>query len=135
MMNATWVDLSPISKDEIVGYGNVFDPQAQHIDEAAAAETIFGGLVMAGSHLAALAGRAALTLLMARANVRHVAAIENLRWLRPIRPGARLRIAITDLTEAADQSGRDAVIRVAVTVELASGERAADMTLVAVTEK
>lgn len=133
-MDMDWVDLPPVSKDEIVGYGRIFDPQAQHVDEGVAAETIFGGLVMAGSQLTALAGRAALSLLTLRAKVRYVDAIENLRWLLPVRPDTRLRIRITNLTEATDLGRDDGAFRVTVVVELASGCRVAEMTLVIATD-
>ena len=43
-----------ITKDEIVRFAQEFDPQPFHLDEAAAAKTVFGGPLASGWHTASL---------------------------------------------------------------------------------
>ena len=39
-----------VTKEEIVAFAREFDPQPFHTDEAAAKETIYGGLIASGWH-------------------------------------------------------------------------------------
>jgi len=43
-----------LSRDEIVEVGRRWDPQPFHLDEEAAADSVFGGLVAASAHLFAI---------------------------------------------------------------------------------
>ena len=43
-----------VTRDEIVAFATQFDPQPFHVDEAAAAESAFGGLVASGWHTISL---------------------------------------------------------------------------------
>ena len=44
-----------VTRDDITGFAYLYDPQPFHLDEAAAAASLFGGLVASGWHTAALA--------------------------------------------------------------------------------
>ena len=46
-----------VTKEEIIRFAREFDPQPFHIDEAAAAETHFGGIVASGWHSGGIAMR------------------------------------------------------------------------------
>lgn len=46
-----------VGKTEIVEFAEEFDPQPFHTDEAAAADSMFGGLVASGWHVVALTNR------------------------------------------------------------------------------
>ena len=39
-----------VSKDEIIQFAKQYDPVPRHIDEQAAARSVFGGLTASGSH-------------------------------------------------------------------------------------
>jgi acyl dehydratase len=69
-----------------------FDPQPFHLDDAAARQTLFGGLAASGWHTAALTMR-----LLVQSDVKPAGGIvgagfDEFRWPRPVRPGDELRI-------------------------------------------
>lgn len=82
-----------LSADEIVSFAEQFDPQPMHTDEAAAAETRYGGLIASGWHTASIAMRLAVLegYLQDLAVVAGVG-IEHLRWTAPVRPGDTLSV-------------------------------------------
>jgi acyl dehydratase len=43
-----------LSKDEIIRFAKQYDPIPRHIDEQAAARSVFGGLTASGSHTFAI---------------------------------------------------------------------------------
>jgi len=81
----------------IVDFARRFDPQPFHLDEAAAADSLFGGLVASGWHTVGVSMR----LLVERREAERTAAAANgappplglgagvrdLRWSAPVRPG------------------------------------------------
>lgn len=82
-----------LTRDELLGFARLYDPQPFHLDEAAAAASVFGGLAASGWHTAAITIR--LLVLgepkIAGGIVGRV--IEQLEWPRPVRPGDTLRVA------------------------------------------
>ena len=81
-----------VAKDEIIAFARRFDPQAFHLDEETARNSIFRGLVASGWHTAALTMR-----LMTESEFKPAAGsiglgFDGLRWLVPVRPGDELRI-------------------------------------------
>jgi len=43
----------PVTREEVIGFASKFDPQAFHLDDAAAAKTYFGRLSASGWHTCA----------------------------------------------------------------------------------
>jgi acyl dehydratase len=82
----------PITAEAIKAYAAQFDPQPFHLDEAAAADTLFGGLAGSGWHTASLTMRLLLQYGLPLAGGIVGAGVEELRWPRPLRPGDRLRV-------------------------------------------
>lgn len=83
-----------VSKDEIIAFAEQFDPQPFHVDEDAADESMFGGLIASGWHTAAICqGLLVENLIndMASAGGRGV---DELRWQRPVRPGDELSLRV-----------------------------------------
>jgi acyl dehydratase len=81
-----------VSKDDILRFANEFDPQPFHTDEEAAKHTILNGLAASGWHTAAIAMRLAIA---AKPFGRHPlfgAGVDELRWLKPVRPGDTLHL-------------------------------------------
>ena len=79
-----------IGKDEIIAFAREFDPQIFHVDEEAAKGTFFGGLLASGWHTAAISMR-----LLYEGVVKHVVSlgspgVDELRWMKPVRPGDTL---------------------------------------------
>jgi acyl dehydratase len=77
-----------LTKEEIVSFAQVWDPQPFHIDEQAAAATMFGGLIASGWHVALIMMRLMLRseFIAAETSLGSPGA-DGLRWLLPVRPG------------------------------------------------
>ena len=81
-----------LSLEEIIEYAGKYDPQPFHVNADAAAASHFGGIVASGMHT--LSTAFTLTL---EANVWNDASqgspgMDEIRWLRPVRPGDELRV-------------------------------------------
>lgn len=81
-----------IPLEEMVAFARQFDPQPFHVSEEAARDTIYGGLI--GSGFQTLIVGFLLTL---DANIWNEASlgspgVDNLRWLKPVRPGDTLQV-------------------------------------------
>lgn len=84
-----------MTRERIVAFGEEFDPQPQHISEAAAAQSNFGQLIASGWHTAALTMRLQYEAAFGRiANGGMGAGVEKLTWLRPVRPGDALHVVV-----------------------------------------
>lgn len=93
--------------DEIIAFAKRYDPQSLHTDPEAAKLTPFGGLIASGWHTAGLMMR-----LYVEHYLTHVASLtspglDELRWLKPVRPGDRLSVRVTVLKAVASKSKPD----------------------------
>jgi acyl dehydratase len=84
-----------VEQDEVIAFAKRFDPQPFHTDPAAATQSAFGGLIASGWHTASLMMR-----LFVDHYLSHVASlgspgVDQLRWLKPVRPGDRLVLRVT----------------------------------------
>ncbi len=96
-----------VERDEVIAFGKRFDPQAMHADPEAAKHTPFGGLIASGWHTAGLMMR-----LFVEHYLTHVASmaspgLDELRWLKPVRPGDTLSVRVTVLKAAPSRSKPD----------------------------
>jgi len=80
-----------IDKERIKTFGAEFDPQPFHLDEEAARDTIFGGLVASGWYTAAITMRLLVESDLKPAGGIVGAGADEFRWPRPVRPGDELR--------------------------------------------
>lgn len=86
-----------LDEKEIIEFAKRYDPQIFHTDPVAARSTRFGGLIASGWHTAALSMR-----LFVDHFISHVAGmgspgVDEIRWLKPVRPGDELSIRVTVL--------------------------------------
>jgi acyl dehydratase len=81
-----------VTRDDIKRFAAEFDPQPFHLEEAAAEQTIFKGLVASGWHTAAIAMRLIVGLRPFGSYPVVGLAVDELRWLAPVRPADILRI-------------------------------------------
>lgn len=86
-----------VEEAEVLSFGRRFDPQVFHTDPEGAKETEYGGLIASGWHTAALMMRLYSDHYLSRVSTLVSPGVEELRWLRPIRPGDRLSIRVTVL--------------------------------------
>lgn len=88
-------DGATITEGQILDFALAFDPQPFHLDAEAAKETIFVGLIASGFHTMALTFRLfAQTRALAACSLGSPG-VDELRWLRPVRPGDTLRATVT----------------------------------------
>ena len=83
-----------IGRDEIVEFARAYDPQPFHLDEAAAAESIYGGLIASGWQTVCVFMRLFADGLLNRAAAMGSPGIDELRWLKPVRPGDELHARV-----------------------------------------
>ena len=81
-----------VSEEEIVRFAREFDPQPFHVDPVAAKPSLFGGLCASGWHTCAMAMRMVCDEYLLRSSSLGSPGLENLRWIKPVRPGDRLRV-------------------------------------------
>ena len=96
-----------VEADEVISFAQRFDPQTFHVDPEAAKLTPFGGIIASGWHTAALTMR-----LYVDHYLTHVASLaspglDELRWLKPVRPGDTLSARVTVLKSAPSKSKPD----------------------------
>ena len=80
-----------LSEDEIIGFARQYDPQPFHTDPVAAKETIYGGLIASGWQTALLTMRLMVDELLSQTAAQGSPGVENIRFLKPVRAGDRLR--------------------------------------------
>jgi acyl dehydratase len=85
-------DTARMDLGRITAFAAEFDPQPFHLDEAAAAGSMFGGLVASGWHTAAVAMRLMVESEFRVAGGLVGAGVEQVQWPRPVRPGDVLRV-------------------------------------------
>jgi acyl dehydratase len=83
-----------ISEKQIVDFALQYDPQTFHIDPKAAKESIYGGLIASGFQTFALGFRAVLDTGMFKAASMGSPGCDELRWLKPVRPGDTITVAM-----------------------------------------
>jgi acyl dehydratase len=81
-----------VSKEEILRFASEFDPQPFHLDDEAAKHSILGGLAASGWHTAAIAMRLALSTKPFGPHPLFGAGVDELRWMKPVRPGDTLHL-------------------------------------------
>ena len=96
-----------VEADELIAFAKRFDPHAMHTDPEAAKNTPFGGLIASGWYTASLMMR-----LYVEHYLTHVASVaspglDELRWLKPVRPGDTLSVRVTVLKTAPSKSKPD----------------------------
>ena len=80
-----------VTREEIVAYAAEFDPQPMHLDEAAAGTTLLGGLAASGWHTCCLMMRVLVDGLLSQAASEGAPGVDEVRWLKPLRPGTEIR--------------------------------------------
>ena len=81
-----------VSKEDILRFAAEFDPQPFHMDDEAAEKTILQGLAASGWHTAAIAMKLAITVRPFGPHPLFGAGVDELRWLKPVRPGDTLHL-------------------------------------------
>ena len=96
-----------ITGDLIVEFAKVYDPQPFHLDPVAAKASIYGGLIASGFQTLALGFRLFYDTGTLSAASMGSPGLDELRWLRPVRPGDTLRVEMEVVESRPSQSKPD----------------------------
>jgi acyl dehydratase len=96
-----------ITKESILAFAREFDPQIFHLDDEAAKDTIYGGLIASGWHTGSLTMRLLYDGLVKNTISFGSPGIDELRWLKPVRPGDTLSARLTVLEVIPSRSKPD----------------------------
>jgi acyl dehydratase len=96
-----------VEESEVISFAKCFDPQTIHTDPAKAAEGPFGGLIASGWHTASLMMRLFVDNYLSAVASLASPGVDELRWLRPVRPGDQLRLRVSVLETRPSRSKPD----------------------------
>ena len=86
-----------VTKEAIVAFAQAYDPQPIHLDEEAAKRSIVGGLCASGYHTCAMMMRMVVDGFLGHAASLGSPGVDEVRWLKPVRPGEAVRTRFTPL--------------------------------------
>lgn len=81
-----------VSAEEIIDFAGKFDPQPFHLSEEGGKNSLFGGLCASGWHTCAMAMRMMCDGYILESASLGSPGLENIRWLKPVRPGDTLHV-------------------------------------------
>ncbi len=102
-------EFGPITVDEaeIISFARRFDPQTMHVDPVKAASGPFQGLIASGWHTIGLMMRLFVEHYLSDVASLASPGVDEVRWLRPVRPGDRLRLRVTVVSARRSRSKPD----------------------------
>ena len=96
-----------VTGEEIVAFARDWDPQPFHLDDDAAGASIYGGLIASGWHTVCVFMRLFADGLLNRSAAMGSPGVDELRWLRPVRPGDTLAARLEVLEVGPSRSRPD----------------------------
>src|SRR5688572_4702411 len=95
------------TRDEMLTFARQYDPQPFHIDEEAARRSIYGGLIASGWQTVSVCFRLAVEGLIGDTASMGSPGLDELRWLKPVRPGDTISARAEVLESRPSQSKPD----------------------------
>jgi len=104
------------TESSIVDFAFLYDPQPFHIDRPTANASHFGGLIASGFHTLAVAFRLIYQTGFVRDASMGGPGMDELRWLKPVRPGdtLRCRAEVVEVTPSRSKPDRG-ILKLALT--------------------
>jgi acyl dehydratase len=96
-----------VSREEMIGFAAQYDPQPMHLDEEAARHTMLGGLAASGWHTCAIMMKMIADNLLLDSASMGAPGIDEVKWMKPVRPGDSLTVRGSVLGTRASQSKPD----------------------------
>lgn len=87
----------PVTREAVLAFARQFDPQPFHLDDAAAAASLFGRLAASGWHTCSMAMRMMCDDYLLESSGLGSPGIDSLRFLKPVHPGDTLSMRVTTL--------------------------------------
>jgi acyl dehydratase len=101
-----------VTDEEVIRFATEYDPQPFHIDEDAAKESVFGGIIASGWHTCAMLMRMLCDeFLINDEGSLGSGGVDNIRWKMPVRPGDTLSVLsrVTEVRESESKPDRGIV--------------------------
>lgn len=125
-----------VDEAEVVSFAERFDPQPFHTDPQVAERSSFGGLIASGWHTAGLASRLVVDHFLPGSASMGSPGVDELRWVRPVRPGDELSIRTTITETRPSHSKPDrGLVHTFIEVLNQNGEVALGMKLVFIMQR
>ena len=124
-----------VSREEIVEFGERYDPQPFHTDPEAAAESAYGGLIASGWQTCALTARLLVTNYLNDTASAGGRGIDDLRWRRPVRPGDTLSVRVEVVAKRPGRNPAVGETDVEVTTTNGDGETVLSMVALGLVER
>ena len=96
-----------VDREEVIAFAEQYDPQPFHIDEASAKKSMYGGLIASGWHTCAMVMRMMCDAYLVQSASVGSPGIDNLKWLKPVRPGDTINARRTTLETRVSKSKPD----------------------------
>jgi len=96
-----------LGAEDIVRFAREYDPQVYHTDAQAAKATPFGGLIASGWQTCGVMMRLMCDGYLLDSACVGSPGLEEVRWLKPVRPGDALRLRSTVLEQTPSQKRSD----------------------------
>lgn len=93
-----------VTREEIIEFATEFDPQPMHLDDEAAEKSMLKGLSASGWHTCAIMMRMIYDGFLHESSSLGAPGVEEMRWLRPVRPGDELTIRLTCMEKRRSKS-------------------------------
>lgn len=117
-----------LTEAEIIDFAQKYDPQDIHTNPQKAASGPFGGLIASGWHTVSVVMRIYSENYISSAATLAPPSVDELRWLKPVRPGDSLRIRASVLeSERSLSNPRLGLVRVMIEVSNLHNEIAMTM--------
>lgn len=120
-----------VNEEQIVAFGEQYDPQPFHVDRDAAEKGPFRGIIASGWQTTSLMMRQVVEHFISPESSLGAAGIDEIRWPRPVRPGDTLRVTATVVEARRSQSKPDRGI-IRSRMELVNQDGATAMTMTAI---
>ncbi|HYH18578.1 MAG TPA: MaoC family dehydratase [Azospirillum sp.] len=111
-----------VTDSQIIDFALRFDPQPFHIDAEAAGQGAFGGLIASGFHTLSLSFRLFRDTGVLTGTSLGSSGGDELRWLRPVRPGDTLRVRVEVMEASPSKRADRGNVRLAYTTLNQRGE-------------
>ena len=125
-----------LSEAQILDFALAYDPQPFHLDKHAAAEGPYGGLIASGFQTLALSFRVFYQEKIINACSLGSPGFDELRWLKPVRPGDSIRVEAQVKDKRPSRSRPDrGSLTMAYTVRNQTGEAVMTFTAIHILQK
>ncbi|GHU03690.1 hypothetical protein FACS1894205_0660 [Alphaproteobacteria bacterium] len=102
-----FAETASLSEAGIIAFANAFDPQPFHIDPVKARSSIYKGLIASGAHTIGVTFAILVKCFISERANSGSPGMDEVRWLKPVRPGDTLRVRATITETKPSRSKKD----------------------------